>query len=1429
MNLRTTLVLIVLAVAGGIVWQVGPKLPPDLDPNPLAVPVADQGTLDVFEKDIKPEKIKRIVVQHGKETLLEFNRAGQDWTMPGSWPTRTAEVNVLVERLCSMRSRFAPLSIGSDSDLKEYNLDDPQYVVTIEMADAKFRIELAEGSVKDNTFFRPLYARLGKKNEVIRLAPGLLGVLGRAREFYQKRQLFPSIREARGPESPDRVDRLEAERVVVENKTKDGQSYTLAKTSRGWGLAAPSIDRLDPEKANQVREAIADLWAERFVEGSSADVCAILGNAALSDAGLAGPWTSLSWLAPLRQGDTAGNNVSWRKWIMVRAGLEKPERILRVTQAGGTIALQIGTISSSRARPTPPPRPGMPPEPPTFDEYRYAKLENNDQIFEVKADKLKDLFVLVAGLREIRLARFEAKNVRRVEVTQGTTKTAILFRDEKDEKLWRVEVPGEGGMTTNMEAKEDKVNDLLSALSGLNAQDKDTDLPGFVGGLAGLGATPFLNTPVALYPGSLRSQTAADVFRSPLAVVKLTVNEGKEEEKKEPREIILVIGEPDPVNKLLRIKVDDWPRIELADEAVLPLIKRPALAYRGKLFDFALGDVQQLLLEQDGKKIVLAQGQNNWQMTMPATADADAGKVGQLLTALTKLEPIEYVAEDASAADLETKYGLMKPALAVTIRTKNQEKTLRIGKKQDDKPQFYARLDGSPSVFAVPADLQFSLKADSLSYLPPQLWRIESAKVQTIRVEKEGAEPFELEKQDGRWKLAKPLSTPASEETVQSLLDILASPFSDRYEAHEWKDEAKYGFDKPFMKVKLGLSQGSGAARELVLGKTTGKDSTDRYAHTTDNTAVSVMRGDVIKSLDHGSLDLIDTQLLNVPLDSVLSVESTSSANYTLKPAAGAWKVTDGPGSPYSADENAIAALRAVLFNLRADRFVAYGTKLDLPKYGLDKPSTAVTFTLPDGPGKTRQRVLAIGGEVEGSPGRRYARLDQSPGVAVLGRGDTQVLTRTPLDYVNHRMLKLAPDKVTGLQRVQGEETLQLAKQADEWEMLKPQAQRAEDRTVEGLLKMLADLRASQVVEYPLKDSQKKYGFDAPSLTLTLKMNGADGKQVEHVLTLGGEVKEKPGDRYAKIDATLAVFVLPAVIVKALETPPLTFRTRLLVRFSDADKILLERGPRQATFARDAGSWAMTAPAKAKVDNDQMEEFLSKAAKLEADELIADKPADLKVYGLDKPIARWRFQTDGKDALDLLIGKLDAGGKRAYAKLGNGTLVFLLGPDLTKTALGEFRERTVWGMPLDSAQADTLKLTRDGKTIVLKKRGTVWTVEGKPETPLSNDTVNDTIAALAGLKLERYAVDKDADRKLFGLDPPELVIEAEAGEKKVVLHIGRFEGGSKRAYAALPDKDRSEVLVLSESDTARLTRDLAALAKPLPKKPLPEGHGLPGR
>jgi hypothetical protein len=107
-----------------------------------------------------------------------------------------------------------------------------------------------------------------------------------------------------------------------------------------------------------------------------------------------------------------------------------------------------------------------------------------------------------------------------------------------------------------------------------------------------------------------------------------------------------------------------------------------------------------------------------------------------------------------------------------------------------------------------------------------------------------------------------------------------------------------------------------------------------------------------------------------------------------------------------------------------------------------------------------------------------------------------------------------------------------------------------------------------------------------------------------------------------------------------------------------------------------------------------------------------------------------------------------------------------------------------------------------------------WKLQGKPDAKLSASAINETLGALATLRAERYVVDKDADPKLFALDPAQLTVEIRTptGGKRL-LHIGGREGESNRRYARLTDATRTAVFVISEADAAKIVRDAAAFVE----------------
>src|SRR5262249_47756416 len=127
-------------------------------------------------------------------------------------------------------------------------------------------------------------------------------------------------------------------------------------------------------------------------------------------------------------------------------GLDKPEQTLTIARPGGDkVTLLVGKKSPRKverktSRPAPPPQFGQPPLPmmdKVVEEFHYPKLEGNDQVFEIKADKLKDVFVSADTLRDSKLARFKADDVQRLELTLKDSAIVLAKKDGK----WRLEKP----------------------------------------------------------------------------------------------------------------------------------------------------------------------------------------------------------------------------------------------------------------------------------------------------------------------------------------------------------------------------------------------------------------------------------------------------------------------------------------------------------------------------------------------------------------------------------------------------------------------------------------------------------------------------------------------------------------------------------------------------------------------------------------------------------------------------------------------------------------------------------------------------------------------------------------------------------------------------------------------------------------------------
>jgi hypothetical protein len=1361
MNLKTTFILLIVLAAIGVVFWSGPTLISWLGHAPPTPNSEGAGTLAILSNDLAPAKISRVEVRSGDRRVQVERGGDNEWSMPGRWPTRGPEVWNLIGTLGDLRSRFAPIPAPDDETLATYNLKNPALTVVVQTNGVEHRLAFAEaaepsGDSNLNRFSRPTYLHVDDLPEVARLAPGLIGMLDRPADYYQQRRLFPSERVAKDAESQEKVERLAAQSIAVKDK-KANLAYALARQGDDWELKEPVRDRVDPDKLKTLLAAVPDVWAEQFVEKPKKD--------------------------------------------LAEYGLNEPEQTVAVSRpGGGAVTLLIGKQSQVKTRTVarPPQQfgPPMPPQPDVIrEEYHYAKLQDNDQIFEIRADKLKDIFVATTELRDPRVAHFRTEDVKKVELRQGGQEIVVV----KDKDRWKLEKPTAG------DAEAAKVTELLDKLAGLQCRDKEV-----------------LD----------KADPAKYGLDKPAGTLTLTAEEEPKGQPKKTTTWKLALGQATTEPTKLFVKVDGWDRINsIPDDGLLKLVQRPALAYRGRrVLDFAVADLDHVDVQRAGEALSLKQTGGVWKLTSPTAADADALKASKLAGDLANLEVVEFLNDNPKPEELDGQYGLAKPALTATLAfndaAKKPPQTLQIGKQRAGKPEFFAKLASAPSVFVVKGEVRDAVDQSSLTYRPLQLWQLAPDDIAAMRIQKAGQEEYRVARNGTEWSVSGPFDASVPSLSLRPLTDELAAVRAERYEAHAAKDLAPYGLDKPYLKLALTTTTNDNAGkpavkeRTLLLGKPTADEAATRFGKLADSDAVFVVGGKLLATADHDALDLLDRKLLAVDPTSIDRIRTSgASGGFVLQKKDADWRVIDSPAPPFTADSGVLAGALGVWLNLHAQRFAAFGPKSDLARFGLDKPERTIVISTKPAVGngakaEPAEHTLVLGKAVGDKNGDRYARLDNGPGVVVLDAAAVTQLAHGYLNFVDHAILKLDPATIQQLSRTLGDARLEAVKENDgSWRLHKPAERAADEQTLRELTEQLSKLRAARVAAYPFKDL-KEFGLDKPAAVVTLRESAAGGtKVVDHALKIGKAVGDGSADRFALREGSSMVGVLPGALVNRLLADPIKFQSRELARFPDADRMALERGPRKATFAKVDGTWKLTEPVKAEAEQLDLEDFLNGLARLRADELVAEKPADLQPFGLDKPLARYQFFSGDKEVMNLLVGAQEKNGPRVYAKLAAGDVIFVLSPTLSAKALGEFRNRTLWSASLDAAQVERLTITAPKQSFTLAKTDNAWQAVGKPEAKVKTERVNETLAALAGLRAERYVVDKGADLKLYGLEPAELVIEVQAPTGKRTLHVGRTEGNSRRFYARVPDVDRSDVFLLPQEKGAELVRDLAAFTK----------------
>ena len=410
---------------------------------------------------------------------------------------------------------------------------------------------------------------------------------------------------------------------------------------------------------------------------------------------------------------------------------------------------------------------------------------------------------------------------------------------------------------------------------------------------------------------------------------------------------------------------------------------------------------------------------NEWQITAPSSARADADVVSTALRRLRSDKATAFVAERPSEDEIEA-FGLAEPLFSFTIWTAGEaSQTIDIGVESGEPSGLFARRRGSDPVFVIPESLVDALIPDDMNALRNKsLVHLGRDRITAVELDQKG-QSLRLERRGDEWRISDPRELEADASGVSNLLTSFLNLSAEDF-AEGSVDDTEYGLGTPELTVAVHLNpQGAGEAesrREVLLlrvgaateiegageGMGAGEPAEEepetiaaRYIAFSGDPTVYVVRETALAPFRVGLFDLRAKTLVSFAQEELTRLEVvTEGALYDLEKLGESW-IRAGQ------QEGQIEPTRVsdLMWNLNYLRMEGVATEWgadaappDLTTFGLDAPAFRLTAYAGD-------QVVAdvrIGGQVPAEEledraetaavEQVYALVGDSPAVFQVGR-----------------------------------------------------------------------------------------------------------------------------------------------------------------------------------------------------------------------------------------------------------------------------------------------------------------------------------------------------------------------------------------------------------------------------------------------------------
>ena len=354
------------------------------------------------------------------------------------------------------------------------------------------------------------------------------------------------------------------------------------------------------------------------------------------------------------------------------------------------------------------------------------------------------------------------------------------------------------------------------------------------------------------------------------------------------------------------------------------------------------------------------------------------------------------------------------------------------------------------------------------------------------------------------------------------------------------------------------------------------------------------------------------------------------------------------------------------------------------------------------------------------------------------------------------KLVSFQEEEVSSFSIRRGEKVITLERGENGWRMSEPVEDRADEKEIIALLGNVIRAKTERTLDAS-GDSLADFGLQNPPIIFTVHLKE---KETPFILEVGNTTPAG-FSVYARRKGEEKILLAPDTVKTSLEKDAFAFRSKVLLSFAQeaVQAVSLRTDSLHVRLERqEKGKWRITEPVEVAADSGKVSDLLRSLTQDQI-QTFPDKPASLKMVGLDPPRGEIRLTLDGGTEATLLLGEREKKEKGVYARRSGEEQVLVLKETFLKEIpkqVADLRDRTL--LALDREKVDTIELeTPKGRTVLSKAEDT-WGIKEPEEASADQGMINDLLWDLTTTRVKEFVDDDAKTLKPYGLDAPPVTV-----------------------------------------------------------------------